>query len=160
MSDRTISESKEELKQWKEERIQSLRTPELSSAVVDEKSECNKTVCKPLSDHGTPTKQNPTTNAIKENENLKRKLLYITKENTSLLQEMSRLKEKQMKLEGDLQEVANMDELDTKKEDLEYSKLAATAKRQHEEIERLKMDIQRLRSKCGHVSKETMLCSV
>ena len=159
MSDRTISESKEELKQWKEERIQSLRTPELSS-VDDEKSESDKTVCKPLSDHGTPTKQNATTNAIKENENLKRKLLYITKENTSLLQEMSKLKEKQMKLEGNLLEAANMDELDTKKEDLEYSKLAATAKRQHEEIERLKMDIQRLRSKCGHVSKETMLCKV
>ena len=156
-SDRAISESKEELKQWKEERIQSLRTPELSSA-DDEKSDCNKTVCKPLSDHGTPTKQNAIT--IKENENLKRKLLYVTKENTSLLQEMSKLKEKQMKLEDDLREVSNMDELDTKKEDLEYSKLAATAKRHHEEIERLKMDIQRLRSKCGHVSKETMLCRV
>lgn len=158
MPDSTIRESNEELKQWKEERIQSLRTPELSS--VDEKSESEKTVCKPLSDLGTPTKQNALTNAIKENENLKRKLLYITKENTSLLQEMSRLKEKQLKLEDDLREVSNMDELDTKEEDLEYSKLAVTAKGQHAEIERLKSDIQRLKSKCGHVSKETMLCSV
>ena len=158
MPDSTIRESNEELKQWKEERIQSLRTPELSS--VDEKSESEKTVCKPLSDLVSPTKQNALTNAIKENENLKRKLLYITKENTSLLQEMSRLKEKQMKLEDDLREVSNMDELDTKEEDLEYSKLAVTAKGQHAEIERLKSDIQRLKSKCGHVSKETMLCSV
>lgn len=154
MSDSVILEPNEELKQWKDERINSLRTPELSSS--KEKSEHDEKVCKPLSD----TRENALTSAIKENENLKRKLLYVTKENTSLLQEMSKLKEKQMKLEDDLREVSNMDELDTKGEDSEYVKLAATAKRQHVEIDRLKTDIQRLRSKCGHVSKETMLCTV
>ncbi len=158
MSDSVILESNEELTQWKEERINSLRTPDLPSS--KEKSENNKKICKPLSDLGTPTRESALTNAIKENENLKRKLLYVTKENTSLLQEMSKLKEKQMKLEDDLREVSNMDELDTKEEDSEYAKLAATANRQNVEIDRLKMDIQRLRSKCGHVSKETMLCSV
>lgn len=151
--------SNEELKQWKDERIKSLKTPELSS--FDKKSDDDKNVCKPLPDLGTTTKATAAlTNAIKENENLKRKLLYITKENTSLLKEMSKLKEKQMKLEDDLREVSNMEELDTKEEDSEYAKLEATAKRQHVEIERLKSDIQRLRSKCGHVSKETMLCNV
>jgi len=157
MSD-VVCESNEELKQWKDERIKSLKTPELSS--VDEKSDGDKNVCKPLPDLGTTTKASVLTNAFKENENLKRKLLYITKENTSLLKEMSKLKEKQMKLEDDLREVSNMEELDTKEEDSEYAKLEATAKRQHVEIERLKSDIQRLRSKCGHVSKETMLCNV
>jgi predicted RNase H-like nuclease (RuvC/YqgF family) len=154
MSDSSIRE----LNQWKDERIKSLKTPELSS--VDKKSDDDKNVCKPLPDLGTTTKATALTNAIKENENLKRKLLYITKENTSLLKEMSKLKEKQMKLEDDLREVSNMEELDTKEEDSEYAKLEATAKRQHVEIERLKSDVQRLRSKCGHVSKETMLCSV
>jgi len=152
--------SNEELRQWKDERIKSLKTPELS--LVDKKSDDDKNGCKPLPDLGTTTKATATalTNAIKENENLKRKLLYITKENTSLLKEMSKLKEKQMKLEDDLREVSNMEELDTNEEDSEYAKLEATAKRQHVEIERLKSDIQRLRSKCGHVSKETMLCNV
>lgn len=158
MSDSASLEPNEELKQWKDERINSLRTPELSSS--KERSENDKKVCKPLSDLGTPTTESALTSAMKENENLKRKLLYVTKENTSLLQEMSKLKEKQMKLEDDLREVSNMEELDTKEEDSEYVKLAATAKRQRGEIDRLKIDIQRLRSKCGHVSKESMLCSV
>eukprot|EP00985_Skeletonema_marinoi_P006301 scaffold2726_cov162-Skeletonema_marinoi.AAC.3 len=100
MSDHSsIRVSNEELKQWKDERIKSLKTPELSS--FDKKSDDDKNVCKPLPDLGTTTKAT-LTNAIKENENLKRKLLYITKENTSLLKEMSKLKEKQMKLEDDL----------------------------------------------------------
>jgi hypothetical protein len=155
--DSSIRESNEELKQWKDERIRSLRTPELSFADETKDEE----VCQPLPALDTSTKSTTLTKAIKENENLKRKLLYVTKENTSLLQEMSELKKKQMKLENDLREISAMDHcVNTKEEDCEYAKLAAAAKRQHQEIEHLKMDIRRLRSKCGHVSKDTMLCSV
>ena len=149
--------SKEELKQWKEERIKSIQTPELTTA--DETKDHDTKVCKPLPDLFTP-KTTALTTAIKENENLKSKLLYITKENTGLLQEMSKLKQKQMKLGDDLREISAMDELNAKEEDSGYAKLTSTKKRQHEEIERLKMDVQRLRSKCGHISKDTMLCSV
>lgn len=158
--DSSILESNEELNQWKDERIKSLRTPELSYAnETNEKRD--ETVCKPLvPDLETPIKPTALTEAVKENENLKSKLLYVTKENTSLLQEMSNLKKRQMKLENDLREISAMEKLDVRKKDSVYAKLAATAKRQTKEIEHLKMDIQRLRSKCGHVSKDTMLCRV
>ena len=157
--------SKEELKQWKDERIKSLQTPELGRSDNEKKDDKPQEGCKSLSDLGTPTKKsnNSLNNAIKENENLKSKLMYVTKENTSLLQEISKLKKQQIQLDDILKEIsANpRDELETSKEDdAEYAKLTEIAKRQRKEIESLKSDIQRLRSKGGHVSKETMLCGV
>ena len=146
---------KEELKQWKDERINSLRTPESSSVNANRDDEEKENS---LPDR-TP-KQNALTIAIKEHENLKSKLLYVTKENTILLKEMSKLKEKQMQLEDNLREISTMEKLDTKEKDAEYVEIATNSQRQLEEITRLKMDVQRLKSKCGHISKDSMLCSV
>lgn len=148
----------EEIRKWKEERIRSLQTPELSSG--DEKKDCKQE--RQLLDNidTTPTKKkrNALNEAIKENGVLKSKLLYVTKENTSLLKEISKLKQKQMNLEDNLKEISvNPRHKQETEVDPEYDKLIATVKQQHNHIELLKIDIQRLRSKCGHVSKDTML---
>ena len=105
--ERNVNESKEELKQWKDERIKSLQTPDIRPD--DEKSdkqheECNKS----LEDVGTPTKKSSSlNNAIKEKENLTSKLLYVTKENTKLLQEIGKLKQQQMQLEESLKDITD-----------------------------------------------------
>ncbi len=159
--ERNVNESKEELKQWKDERIKSLQTPDIHPD--DEKNNKEQEGCnKSLEDLGTPTKKSSSSlnSAIKEKENLTSKLLYVTKENTKLLQDISKLKQQQMLLEESLKDITNnpRDELDTSLADAEYKNLLADAERQRTEIASLKSDIQRLRSKKGHVSKDTMLC--
>jgi uncharacterized protein (DUF3084 family) len=160
--ERNVNESKEELKQWKDERIKSLQTPDLhpdDEKKNDKEQEgCNKS----LEDLGTGTKKSNSSlnNAIKEKENLTSKLLYVTKENTKLLQDISKLKQQQMLLEESLKDITDnpRDELNTSLADAEYKNLLADAERQRTEIASLKSDIQRLKSKKGHVSKDTMLC--
>ena len=158
---RNVNESKEELKQWKDERIKSLQTPDIhpdDEKSVKQQEGCNKS----LEDLGTPTKNSSSSlnNAIKEQDNLRSKLLYVTKENTKLLQEISKLKQQQMQLEDSLKDITDNPrvELDTTP-DAEYKNLLAAAERQRTEIASLKSDIQRLKSKKGHVSKDTMLCN-
>jgi uncharacterized protein (DUF3084 family) len=160
--ERNVNESKEELKQWKDERIKSLRTPDLYPD-IDEKNVKQQEGCnKSLEDLGTPTKKGNSSlnNAIKEQENLTSKLLYVTKENTKLLQEIGKLKQQQMLLEESLKDITtdNKRDVDTSLADAEYKNLLADAERQRTEIASLKSDIQRLKSKKGHVSKDTMLC--
>ena len=159
--ERNVNESKEELKQWKDERIKSLRTPDIrpdDEKSVKQQEGCNKS----LEDLSTPTKNSSSSlnKAIKEQDNLTSKLLYVTKENTKLLQEISKLKQQQMQLEDSLNDITDnpRDELDTTLSDAEYKNLLAAAERQRTEIASLKSDIQRLKSKKGHVSKDTMLC--
>ena len=153
--ERNVNESKEELKQWKDERIKSLQTPDIHPGEEKNKEQegCNKSL-----ELGTPTKKSNSSlnNAIKERENLTSKLLYVTKENTTLLKEISKLKQQQMQLK----DIADdpREELDTTLADDEYKNLTAAAERQRTEIASLKSDIQRLKSKKGHVSKDSMLC--
>jgi uncharacterized protein (DUF3084 family) len=158
--ERNVNESKEELKQWKDERIKSLQTPDLRPD--DEKNNKEQEGCnKSLEDLGTGTKSSSSlNNAIKEKENLTSKLLYVTKENTKLLQDISKLKQQQMLLEESLKDITDnpRGEQDTSLADTEYKNLLADAERQRTEIASLKSDIQRLKSKKGHVSKDTMLC--
>ena len=158
--ERNVNESKEELKQWKDERIKSLRTPDIHPD--DEKNNKEQEGCnKSLEDLGTLTKKsNSLNNAIKEQDNLRSKLLYVTKENTKLLQEIGKLKQQQMQLEDSLKDITDnpRDELDTTLSDAEYKNFLAAAERQRTGIASLKSDIKRLKSKKGHVSKDTMLC--
>lgn len=158
--ERNVNESKEELKQWKDERIKSLQTPDIRP---DDEQNDKQQECKSLEDLGSPTKKSSSSlnNAIKEQENLTSKLLYVTKENTKLLQDISKLKQQQMQLEDSLKDITDnpRDELDTTLSDAEYKNLLAAAERQRTEIASLKSDIQRLKSKKGHVSKDTMLCT-
>lgn len=89
---------------------------------------------------------------------LQSKFLSVTRENTKLLKEVAVLKEQHMKLNEDIKDVSSCNEKrDSQKSHQsnaasEKSKLVALASRQEQEIELLNLEIQSLKTKCGHVS--------
>lgn len=94
---------------------------------------------------------------------LKNKLLSVTQDNTKLLKEIASLKEHQLKLNGDLKEASSYNKQKQKDSKLahqnasERAKLLSLASRQEHEIQLLKLEIQSLKTKCGHVSAASSL---
>ena len=89
---------------------------------------------------------------------LKGKLLAVTQKNTSLLQELATLKQQEQKIEAEIKDASTYDQkpkaasaknrstLDEKKQ------LLAVARRQEEELQLLRLEINKLKTKVGHVS--------
>jgi len=89
---------------------------------------------------------------------LKGKLLAVTQKNTNLLQELAALKQQEQKVEADIKDASTYDQkskaasaknksaLDEKKQ------LLAVARSQEEELQLLRLEINKLKSKVGHVS--------
>ena len=93
---------------------------------------------------------------------LKDKLLSVTQKNTSLLQELATLKQQEQKIsvikdastydqKNAAASAKNKSALDEKKQ------LLAVARRQEEELQLLRLEINKLKSKVGHVSIESQL---
>ena len=92
--------------------------------------------------------------ARKKNTALKDKLLLATQENTGLLKKIAALKEEQFKLNEKIRDATSHKEKRgstvTSQRDAasEKGKLLALANRQEQEIELLKLEISRLKTKC------------
>lgn len=92
----------------------------------------------------------------KEQHMLKDKLLCVTNENTQLLRNISSLREQHMQLNEDIQNMSSSGKNGGAKKDhsdaSEHMKFLALASQQKQEIERLQLEIQSLKSKKGHVN--------
>ncbi|KAL9183258.1 hypothetical protein ACHAXT_005045 [Thalassiosira profunda] len=97
--------------------------------------------------------------ARRKHAELKAKLLSVTKENTELLREVAALKNEHMTLEAELKEAKSYNRQPAsqssscQQRDIASEKAKQLA--QEREIELLKMEIRKLKSKCGHVSEES-----
>ena len=94
---------------------------------------------------------------------LKGKLLSVTQKNTSLLRELATLKQQEQKIEAEIKDASTYDHKNVaasakSKSVLEEKKqLLAVARRQEEELQLLRLEINKLKSKVGHVSIESRL---
>ena len=94
---------------------------------------------------------------------LKGKLLAVTQKNTNLLQELAALKQQEQNLEAEIKDASTYDQKNAaasakNKSVLEEKKqLLAVARRQEEELQLLRLEINKLKSKAGHVSIESRL---
>ncbi|KAL7552289.1 hypothetical protein ACHAWF_017791, partial [Thalassiosira exigua] len=92
---------------------------------------------------------------------LKRQLLSVTQENTRLLHEVAALKKQLMKVQDEVKEANSYNQKrevkvsNQRDASLQKAKLLSVATRQEKEIELLKLEIQSLKTKCGHVSAES-----
>lgn len=94
---------------------------------------------------------------------LKGKLLSVTQKNTNLLLEMAELKQKEQSIEAEIKDALTYDQKNVaasakNKSALEEKKqLLAVARRQEEELQLLRLEINKLKTKCGHVSVGSLL---
>jgi len=94
---------------------------------------------------------------------LKGKLLAVTQKNTNLLQELAALKQQEQKIEAEIKDVSTYDQKNVaasakNKSTVEKKKqLLAVARRQEEELQLLRLEINKLKTKCGHVSVGSLL---
>jgi len=84
--------------------------------------------------------------------------LAVTQKNTSLLQELATLKQQEQKIEAEIKDVSTYDQKNVaasakNKSALEEKKqLLAVARSQEEELHLLRLEINKLKTKVGHVS--------
>ena len=94
---------------------------------------------------------------------LKGKLLAVTQKNTNLLQELAALKQQEQKIEAEIKDASTYEQKNvaasakSKSAVEEKKQLLAVARRQEEELQLLRLEINKLKSKVGHVSIESQL---
>ena len=89
---------------------------------------------------------------------LKTNLLAVTTENTKLLTEIAALKSQHMKINAEIKEASSYNEKRRHSPAASENKAKSLtlATRQEQEIELLKLEIKSLRTKCGHVSVDSL----